>query len=120
MENIETLASSNNLIVFLIVLIALMSLFNLAGQSIETYRKIRKPSLEGDKRLEDRLAQYENYFANDRRRLDKHDQDIADLKMGMRNNCSGVKALLNHELHNGNADEMQKAADTIDQWLINR
>lgn len=120
MENIEALTNNENMIGFLIILVVLMSLFNLAGQSIETYRKLRKPIDDEDKQLAAKLAQYDSFFANDRRRLDRHDQDISDLKMGMRNNCSGVKALLNHELHNGNADEMQKAADTIDRWLINR
>ena len=34
--------------------------------------------------------------------------------------CAGVQALLEHELHNGNADEMQLASKEINTWLRER
>ena len=57
---------------------------------------------------------------NDKRRLDKHAQDIDDLREGQRNLCFGVQALLEHALHNGNADEMKAASDNIKKWLVGR
>ena len=32
----------------------------------------------------------------------------------------GLQTLLEHELHNGNADQMEKAANSLNKWLIGR
>ncbi len=63
-------------------------------------------------------------FANDQRRLDEHQQElervkeeIASLKENGRVTSAGVMALLDHELHNGNASQMEKARDDIMAYL---
>ncbi len=56
----------------------------------------------------------------DKRRLDKHDKAIEALQEGQKVTCEGVQALLNHALHNGNSDEMQRASTDLNKWLINR
>lgn len=56
----------------------------------------------------------------DKLRLDGHDEKLADLKAGLMVTCAGVQALLEHELHNGNADEMTRASLNIDTWLRER
>lgn len=56
----------------------------------------------------------------DKLRLDGHDEKLADLKTGLMAICAGVQALLEHELHNGNADEMTRASKGIDKWLRER
>lgn len=120
MDHIQTLLNSENTLGFLLVLVALMWFFNQAGQTIETWKKLRKPKEAEDEEMENRIKSCERRFSSDQRRLDEHEKKIEDLQAGMRHNCFGVKALLNHELHNGNADEMSKAASDIDAYLINR
>lgn len=57
---------------------------------------------------------------NDKRRLDEHEKAIEDLQEGQKYLCLGVQALLEHELHNGNSDEMQEASHNIREWLAGR
>ena len=40
--------------------------------------------------------------------------------MGLMVICAGVQALLEHELHNGNTDEMHQASSEISGWLRQR
>ena len=46
-------------------------------------------------------------------RMDEMDQFQAVM-------CRTMLALLNHELHNGNADEMARASENINKWLVER
>ena len=119
MEWIQAL-TANNILTFLLILAALLWLFNLAGQSIKTYREMRKPKETVEKSVADKLAEHDRFLASDKRRLKAHDDDIDDIREGMRRNCTGIKALLNHQLHNGNTKEMEEAASNLDKWLINR
>ena len=59
-------------------------------------------------------------LATDKERLDHHEKSIKDLQDSQQVLCAGVLALLDHELHNGNGDEMQKARDDIMDYLQNR
>lgn len=59
-------------------------------------------------------------LALDKQRLDEHDQEIRSLKEGQQVLCSGLLALLDHELHNGNTDQMQKARDEMMSYLQGR
>lgn len=63
-------------------------------------------------------------FANDQKRLDDQEQElkrmkeeITSLKENGRVTSAGVMALLDHELHNGNALQMEKARDDIMTYL---
>ncbi len=53
----------------------------------------------------------------DKRRLDGHDKAISDIRDSQQTMLTGVLALLDHELHNGNADQMQAARDEIMKFL---
>jgi len=55
-----------------------------------------------------------------RRMLDNNNRRINSLEEGQRAMCRGELALLNHELHNGNTDEMEAAQAGINTYLINR
>lgn len=55
----------------------------------------------------------EERLKNDKERIDNHDT-------GQRALLRGVLALLNHELHNGNNDEMERAKSGIDNFLIEK
>ena len=53
------------------------------------------------------------------RRVDALEDDSKDLHAGQSALCRGVQALLEHELHNGNDEEMRGASDAIGKWLRN-
>lgn len=72
----------------------------------------------------DAAQDVEKKFSNDKQRLDEHQQelerqkkDIESLKESSRVTSAGVMALLDHELHNGNTDQMQDARDDIMEYL---
>ena len=106
MNEAVSVLTGSNLIITLLVICALLMVYNLVCTARKNYKELKKPADEREK--------------NVAAKLDKHDKDIAALKEGLKVNCSGVKALLNHELHNGNSQEMQAAATAMDTWLINK
>lgn len=106
MNEAVSVLTESNLIITLLVLCALLLIYNLVCAARKNYRELKKPTDEREKNIAAKLA--------------KHDSDIAALKEGLKVNCTGVKALLNHELHNGNSQEMQAAATAMDTWLINK
>lgn len=73
---------------------------------IDIIKKWRKPGSDTERKL-----------ANDKTRLDGHDRAIQNLTASNEVLCAGVLALLDHEIHNGNADQMQKARDDIMHYL---
>lgn len=126
----------------LIVLVAGAGLYVLYGKVRDTYRKQQEYKRMRDdpgaklaneisakvmERLEPRFAEIDRKLANDKTRIDEHSRAISmlstrtdGLETGNRVLCRGVLALLNHELHNGNSDEMEKAKQGIDDYLIEK
>ena len=76
---------------------------------IDIYKKWRSPSTDTAQKL-----------ANDKRRLDEHDKAIRNLQESTNINLKGTLALLDHELHNGNSEQMQQAHDEIMSYLQSR
>jgi hypothetical protein len=79
------------------------------------------------KKLEPRFADIDRKLANDKARIDDHTRAIDalsrrtdGLETGQRALCRGVMALLNFNLHNGNTDEMEKANNGINDYLIQK
>lgn len=97
------------IITFLWVLAALVA-FTLALWSLaDKVKNAHKPAenaAEWRRSVDEKLS-------NDKERID-------GLEEGQRAICRGVLALLNHELHNGNSDEMEKAQAGINNYLIER
>lgn len=86
-----------------------MTLFGFAitiDKVIDIFKKWRAPSTDTSRKLD-----------NDKRRLDKHEEEITALKESNRIQLSALLALLDHELHNGNADQMKQASDDILKYL---
>lgn len=73
---------------------------------IDIFKKWRAPSTDTAKKLD-----------TDKRRLDEHEEQIAALKESNHLQSAALMALLDHELHNGNTDQMQKARDDIMHYL---
>lgn len=105
MENITPSDLWTGLLVFLAICAAIITI----SKTIDVIKSWRKPSVD-----------IMECLAKDKRRLDQHDAQIEDLKTGTENLCLGVKALLNHELHDGNSTEMEQASSDLDTWLIRR
>ena len=74
-------------------------------------------------KLEPRLSGIESKLENDKNRLDNHEQTISTItksndviKGGLEVTCNALAAVLDHELHNGNSDQMQKARDDLQHY----
>lgn len=78
-------------------------------------------------KMEPRFADIEHKFSNDKQSIETHTRQIGEinkrvdsLETGQKAQCRGILALLNHELHNGNSDEMEEAKKGMDNYLIEK
>lgn len=112
MENLKAL-TGDNLMTFLLVLVALAGLYILFANVVESTRKLRKPKEQESDDATARRSACDRKFANDQRAILDHDKRIEALEEGSRVQCAALHALLEHELHNGNSAEMKKASDDL-------
>ena len=125
----------------LIVLVGVGGLIVLADKVMDVWRKhqarkqVNAPeskladeiSQKVLSKLEPRFADIDKKFANDKQTLETHTRQIGEinkrvdsLEIGQKAQCRGILALLNHELHNGNSDEMEAAKKGMDNYLIEK
>lgn len=116
MENLTFEALRTAATVILLIFGAIVTI----GKGIEVIKKWRNPQMQKDNAQTADIKKCMDKLDNDKRRLDKHARDIEDLREGQKYLCMGVQALLGHELHNGNTDEMKAASAGIKSWLLNR
>ncbi len=102
MENITPSQLMNAIVVLLAVFSAVITV----DKVIDIVKKWHAPSSDISKKLD-----------TDKRRLDAHDKAIGDLQDAQRALCAGVMALLDHELHNGNSEQMENARNDIMKYL---
>lgn len=98
MQNI----SPDELLTTAYVVLAIFAAIVTVDKVIDIVKKWRSPTLDTEKKL-----------ANDKRRLDEHEESINDLKEGIPFICTALLAILDHGIHNGNLDQMQKARDEM-------
>ena len=74
-------------------------------------------------KLEPRFKDIEMKLGNDKNRLDNHESaiksinsSIETIKEGMQVTADALTAILDHELHNGNTSQMQKARDELQAY----
>lgn len=96
-----------------LVILAVFGAISTIGKGIDTIKGWRRQPMQT-------VTENRKKLDTDKRRLDEHEKAIADLQEGQKYLCLGVQALLEHELHNGNSDEMQEASHNIRQWLAGR
>lgn len=96
----------NQLMDAVAVILVVLSAVTVVDKAVDIVKKWHAPSTEIAKKL-----------AKDKERLDDHEASIKELKEGQQVICAGVMALLDHELHNGNTDQMQHARDEIMEYL---
>lgn len=95
-----------------------------SGPESQLAEAISKKVIE---KMEPRFADIDRKFANDKQLLETHTRQIGELnkrvdglETGQKAQCRGILALLNHELHNGNSDEMEEAKKGMDNYLIEK
>ena len=98
--------SPSDLMTFVTVALAIFAAIVTVDKVIDIFKKWRSPSADTAKKL-----------AVDKARLDEHEESIHELKEENRVVCAALLALLDHELHNGNADQMERARDDLMKYL---
>lgn len=83
---------------------------------LDVIKKWRKPRERIDLTLDQCLIDLDAQKA----RANAQEEEIKVLRSGLIVTCKGVKALIEHELHNGNKDDMETASGDIDDWLFER
>lgn len=119
MDNVQALTGAN-LTTFLLVLVALAGLFILFVNVVDAARKLRKPQERHEHDLVSHQEACEKKFAHDKRAIDDHAMRIDNLEAGQRVICAALHELLEHELHNGNADAMRKVSGDLFTYLNRR
>ncbi len=81
-------------------------------------------------KMEPKFEEINKKLKADKDRLDNHEETIKSFRTsqkiltdGMSVTCDALMAILDHELHNGNSDQMQKARDDLHKYttgLINK
>lgn len=102
MEHITPDQLMNAIVVVLTIFAAIVTI----DKVVDIIKKWRSPSMDVSKKL-----------AADKIRLDNHDGAIAKLQESNQVICTALLAILDHELHNGNSDQMQRARDELMQYL---
>lgn len=98
--------------VFLALAIAVVGI----DKFFEVIKKWRKPREQTDQTL----VQCQIDLQAQKAIADAQAEEIRILGAGLIVTCKGVKALLEHELHNGNTGEMVSASKAIDDWLFSK
>lgn len=98
--------SPDQLMSAVVVALAIFAAIVTIDKVIDIIKKWRTPTTDTAKKL-----------ATDKQRLDEHDEVIKDLSEGQQVMCSALLAILDHELHNGNSAQMEKARDGMMEYL---
>ena len=127
----EKYLTGNNMLVFALVALMICWAFNLIYSAIQNARKeqerAKEPFLRIDANMNDirakcdlHVREIDNRVEIIERRMTEHENDLKDIHQGQSAMLRGVQALLDHELHNGNEEEMKEASDSIGKWLRTR
>ena len=120
MENVKALFENSNFLIFLMVLVAIMGLFVLVGNVIKTFRELKKPRDDQRDNIQTEVKELRHKIDKIEFVIDQHGTEIEDIRKTNRVQCQAVRALLSHAIHDGNADEMQHAANKLDELLNSR
>ena len=123
MQTAEELASvigGNTAIITLAYVLGVCAIIATVGKAVEVVRSGLRPARA-------KSDDVQTCLHNDKRRLDAHDgrlkaleDGLQDTQDGQRVLMQGVMALLEHELHNGNSEQMEQASRDIQSHLLRR
>lgn len=117
-EEIKTLFDAAAWEGAVVLLCAAAAGFLLVCKVIEAIKKLRQS--RGEQAREGVQPECERKFDNDHRMLTRHDREIGEIRDALQVLCSGQWALLEHALHNGNADQLQEASGGLRKYLEKR
>lgn len=117
-EEIKTLFDAAAWEGAVVLLCAAAAGFLLVCKVIDAVKKLRRP--KGDQPREGVLPECDRKFDSDHRMLTRHDREINEIRDALQVLCSGQWALLEHALHNGNADQLQEASGGLRKYLEKR
>ena len=83
---------------------------------VNAVKKLKAPEKTQDDRLkviEERLDLFETYFLNDKKRIDA-------MENGSRVTQQAILALLSHAINGDNQEQLEKARNNLNEYLINR
>ena len=89
-----------------VVILSIFAAIVTVDKVIDIVKKWRTPATDTEKKL-----------ANDKVRLDQHDEAINDLREGTQVICTALLAILDNDLHNGNGEQLQRARDGMTTYL---
>ena len=116
---------------YLFVFVALCGIVTILLNTLEKILAWRKRKAQP---LTDAKADIMTMLANDKHRLDAQDAIVSEharrldklerradtVEQGQKVQCKALMALLDHELHNGNADQMSEASREINDYLLDK
>ena len=109
---------------FVIVLIGLGSIAILVDKVVDIFRKAKDRKSNGMearvRALEDRDAVIEEKLDRDLRRIEDLEKRQDDAGDGFSVLGKAVLAILNHQIHNGNGEEMLEAQSELNSYLLKR
>ena len=116
---------------YLFVFLALCGIVTIVLNAVEKLIALRKRKMQP---LADVKSDIMTMLANDKHRLDAQDAIVSEhtrrldklerradtVEQGQKVQCKALMALLDHELHNGNADQMSEASREINDYLLDK
>ena len=105
---------------WIMVSLVLLQSFSTVYIARKNARALRDEKTAPIRLLEERVTKVEQMLKNDYLRFEHDEKDIVQMKSGLQVICKGVLALLNHEIHNGNGDEMQDALKGLNAWMLEK
>lgn len=112
----EQKITPETILIALGVLLAFAAAIVAFDKFLDVLKKWRKPREQTDQTL----VQCQIDLQAQKAIADAQAEEIRILGAGLIVTCKGVKALLEHELHNGNTGEMVSASKAIDDWLFSK
>lgn len=88
------------------LILAMCGVIATIGKAADYIRSWRKPSENIAKQVKTNTGV-----------ISAMEDEVKSLHDGQRVLCNGVVALLEHALHNGNSEEMERASSKIHEWL---
>lgn len=98
------------------VCVGLTAIFGVIQIGVKAWKATQEPDKKQDERItsiEERLAKYDQFFAQDKQRL-------AELEEGNRVSQRALLALLAHGIDGNEVDGMKRAKDELTEYLVRR
>ena len=112
--------TSQDMFAWVMVTLVILQSFSTVYTARKNARALREEKNAPMVSLEKRLTKVEAHLDNDYLRFEHTERDLLNFKSGLQVICHGVLALLNHELHDGNSDEIQAALKGLNEWMLGR